>query len=102
VPDLLGQGPDRAADRFGAPALEELLVEPVDGTGASHFLKDEGELWQFQEYAVRWAVPSPAHPHGPFSGVRRQRDWDEGTAADNGPPADGCQSVMSTQNSSVL
>lgn len=30
--------------------LDELLVEPVDGTGVSHFLKDEGEWWQVREY----------------------------------------------------
>jgi hypothetical protein len=35
-------------------ALEELLVEPVPGTGVSHFLRDEGEWWQMREYfAVR-------------------------------------------------
>ncbi|GAA3464209.1 iron-containing redox enzyme family protein [Saccharothrix longispora] len=30
--------------------LDELLVEPVDGSGVSHFLKDRGEWWQVREY----------------------------------------------------
>ncbi|MFD5430017.1 iron-containing redox enzyme family protein [Streptomyces sp. NPDC127084] len=33
-------------------ALEALLVEPAHGTGVSHHLKDEGELWQLREYAA--------------------------------------------------
>ncbi|QWB21394.1 MULTISPECIES: iron-containing redox enzyme family protein [Streptomyces] len=33
-------------------ALEGLLVEPVHGTGVTHFLCDEGELWQVREYAA--------------------------------------------------
>lgn len=33
-------------------ALGALLVEPVDGTGVSHFLRDEGELWHLREYAA--------------------------------------------------
>jgi hypothetical protein len=37
----------------GVPeAVDELLVEPVDGTGVSFFLRDEGELWQLREYAA--------------------------------------------------
>jgi hypothetical protein len=37
----------------GVPdAIDDLLVEPVDGTGVSHFLRDEGELWQLREYAA--------------------------------------------------
>ncbi|MEV4924762.1 iron-containing redox enzyme family protein [Streptomyces roseoverticillatus] len=51
-------------------ALEELLVEPGDGTGPSAFLQGEGELWQLREYAAHrslyqlkeadphaWAIP---------------------------------------------
>lgn len=51
-------------------ALDALLVEPVEGTGLSHFLRDEGELWQLREYAAQrslyhlkeadpevWAIP---------------------------------------------
>ncbi|MFB7934212.1 iron-containing redox enzyme family protein [Streptomyces sp. NPDC056039] len=33
-------------------ALEGLLVEPVHGTGVTHFLCAEGELWQVREYAA--------------------------------------------------
>lgn len=33
-------------------ALDALLVEPVEGTGLSHFLRDEGQLWQLREYAA--------------------------------------------------
>lgn len=33
-------------------ALAGLLVEPVEGTGLSHFLSAEGELWQLREYAA--------------------------------------------------
>ncbi len=33
-------------------ALKELLVEPAEGTGVSHYLRDEGELWQLREYAL--------------------------------------------------
>ncbi|GAA2193253.1 iron-containing redox enzyme family protein [Streptomyces bangladeshensis] len=33
-------------------ALGALLVEPADGTGVTHFLCDEGELWQLREYAA--------------------------------------------------
>lgn len=33
-------------------ALAALLVEPVHGTGVSHYLRDEGELWQLREYVV--------------------------------------------------
>lgn len=33
-------------------ALDELLAEPARGTGLSHFLREEGELWQLREYAA--------------------------------------------------
>ncbi|MFD4576255.1 iron-containing redox enzyme family protein [Streptomyces sp. NPDC058417] len=33
-------------------ALGDLLVEPVDGTGVSHFLQDEGTPGQVREYAM--------------------------------------------------
>ncbi|MBD0839631.1 iron-containing redox enzyme family protein [Streptomyces sp. TRM68416] len=33
-------------------ALADLLVEPVEGTGVSHFLCGEGELWHVREYAA--------------------------------------------------
>ncbi|MBK3575655.1 iron-containing redox enzyme family protein [Streptomyces sp. MBT65] len=46
-------------------ALEELLVEPVDGSGVSHFLRDEGELWQIREYAAQRSLYhlKEADPH---------------------------------------
>ncbi|ARF70823.1 hypothetical protein B7C62_00105 [Kitasatospora albolonga] len=65
-PALLGlrralEEPFLAALRAGArtdgvvdTALAGLLVEPVgdDGHGVSHFLHDDGELWQLREYAA--------------------------------------------------
>ncbi|MEU5320230.1 iron-containing redox enzyme family protein [Streptomyces sp. NPDC021056] len=46
-------------------ALGELLVEPVDGTGTSHYLRDEGELWQLREYAAQRSLYhlKEADPH---------------------------------------
>ncbi|WP_149827554.1 iron-containing redox enzyme family protein [Streptomyces tailanensis] len=48
-------------------ALDELLVEPPEGegTGVSHFLADEGELWQVREYAVQRSLYhlKEADPH---------------------------------------
>jgi hypothetical protein len=46
-------------------ALDELLVEPVDGAGVSHFLMDEGELWQLREYAAQRSLYhlKEADPH---------------------------------------
>jgi hypothetical protein len=46
-------------------ALAELLVEPVGGTGVSHFLRDEGELWQLREYAAQRSLYhlKEADPH---------------------------------------
>ncbi|MEU5366794.1 iron-containing redox enzyme family protein [Streptomyces sp. NPDC005925] len=35
-----------------ADAVEDLLVEPVNGTGVSYFLRDKGELWQLREFAA--------------------------------------------------
>ncbi|KUN85414.1 iron-containing redox enzyme family protein [Streptomyces griseoruber] len=58
--------------RDGAPrhgradeALEELLVEPVDGSGVSRFLQHEGELWQLREYAAQRSLYhlKEADPH---------------------------------------
>jgi hypothetical protein len=45
--------------------LDELLVEPVPGTGVSHFLRDEGEWWQFREYVVHRSIyhHKEADPH---------------------------------------
>ncbi|MDQ0746263.1 hypothetical protein QF034_000494 [Streptomyces africanus] len=46
-------------------ALAGLLVEPVDGTGVSHFLRDEGELWHLREYAAQRSLYhlKEADPH---------------------------------------
>ncbi|MFE6287112.1 iron-containing redox enzyme family protein [Streptomyces sp. NPDC057877] len=46
-------------------ALAELLVEPVDGTGVTHYLRDEGELWQLREYAAQRSLYhlKEADPH---------------------------------------
>lgn len=37
-------------------ALDELLVEPVDEVGVSHFLRDEGEWWHMREYAAHRSI----------------------------------------------
>ncbi|CAL9661564.1 hypothetical protein SUDANB176_07023 [Streptomyces sp. enrichment culture] len=46
-------------------ALAGILVEPVDGTGVSHFLRDEGELWHVREYAAQRSLYhlKEADPH---------------------------------------
>ncbi|MDX3572669.1 iron-containing redox enzyme family protein [Streptomyces sp. ID05-47C] len=46
-------------------ALAELLVEPVEGTGVSHFLRDEGEWCQLREYAAQRSLYhlKEADPH---------------------------------------
>ncbi|MFF9410162.1 iron-containing redox enzyme family protein [Streptomyces anandii] len=46
-------------------ALAGLLVEPVHGTGVSHYLRDEGELWQLREYAAQRSLYhlKEADPH---------------------------------------
>ncbi|MFH8570053.1 iron-containing redox enzyme family protein [Streptomyces sp. NPDC017993] len=33
--------------------LAELQLEPIDGTGVSYFLKDEGKLWHLREFAAQ-------------------------------------------------
>lgn len=45
--------------------LDELLVEPVPGTGVSHFLRDDGEWWQLREYVVHRSIyhHKEADPH---------------------------------------
>ncbi|MGA5895566.1 iron-containing redox enzyme family protein [Streptomyces venetus] len=46
-------------------ALAGLLVEPVDGRGVTHFLRDEGELWHVREYAAQRSLYhlKEADPH---------------------------------------
>ncbi|MTD53505.1 iron-containing redox enzyme family protein [Amycolatopsis pithecellobii] len=45
--------------------LDELLVEPVDGNGLSHFLAGQGEWWHLREYFVHRSVYhlKEADPH---------------------------------------
>ncbi|MFC9931427.1 iron-containing redox enzyme family protein [Streptomyces sp. NPDC127190] len=46
-------------------ALGALLVEPAEGTGVTHFLCGEGELWQLREYAAQRSLYhlKEADPH---------------------------------------
>jgi hypothetical protein len=46
-------------------AVGELLVEPVDGTGVTHHLARDGELWQLREYAAQRSLYhlKEADPH---------------------------------------
>ncbi|MFJ2302024.1 iron-containing redox enzyme family protein [Streptomyces sp. NPDC087787] len=46
-------------------ALADVLVEPVEGTGVSHYLRDEGTLWQLREYAAQRSLYhlKEADPH---------------------------------------
>ncbi|MFC4054905.1 iron-containing redox enzyme family protein [Actinomadura syzygii] len=46
-------------------ALDELLVEPVDGHGVTHHLQDEGERWHLLEHAAHRSVYhlKEADPH---------------------------------------
>ncbi len=46
-------------------AVGALLVEPVDGEGVSHFLRDQGERWQVREYAAQRSLYhlKEADPH---------------------------------------
>ncbi|AWT46947.1 MULTISPECIES: iron-containing redox enzyme family protein [Streptomyces] len=46
-------------------AVEDLLVEPADATGVSHFLCERGELWQLREYAAQRSLYhlKEADPH---------------------------------------
>ncbi|MBA9005579.1 iron-containing redox enzyme family protein [Thermomonospora cellulosilytica] len=45
--------------------LADLLVEPVDGRGVSHFLRDEGRWWHLREYLVHRSIyhHKEADPH---------------------------------------
>ncbi|MEU6913245.1 iron-containing redox enzyme family protein [Streptomyces olindensis] len=58
------RGDARVHDSLDA-ALADLLVEPVDGTGVTHFLRDEGELWHLREYAAQRSLYhlKEADPH---------------------------------------
>ncbi|GAA3984568.1 iron-containing redox enzyme family protein [Streptomyces sp. NBC_01352] len=56
---------DTAVHERAADALAEILVEPVDGTGVTHYLHKEGELWQVREYAAQRSLYhlKEADPH---------------------------------------
>ncbi|WP_406193578.1 MULTISPECIES: iron-containing redox enzyme family protein [unclassified Streptomyces] len=56
---------DTAAHDSVEDALADLLVEPVDGTGVSHYLCTEGELWQVREYVAQRSLYhlKEADPH---------------------------------------
>lgn len=45
--------------------LEDQLLEPLDGEGVSHFLRDRGEMWQLREYVVNRSIYhlKEADPH---------------------------------------
>ncbi|MFJ8533631.1 iron-containing redox enzyme family protein [Streptomyces sp. NPDC093591] len=62
---LTGLRADAPAHDSVEDALADLLVEPVDGTGVSHFLCAEGELWQLREYAAQRSLYhlKEADPH---------------------------------------
>jgi len=46
-------------------AFAGILVEPLEGTGLSHFLRDEGARWQLREYAAQRSLYhlKEADPH---------------------------------------
>jgi hypothetical protein len=48
-----------------AGALDPLLVEPLDGAGVSHYLRDEGDWWHMSEYFVHRSIyhHKEADPH---------------------------------------
>ncbi|KAB8196749.1 iron-containing redox enzyme family protein [Nonomuraea phyllanthi] len=54
----------RGGDDVSA-ATEKLLVEPVDGEGVSHYLRDQGELWQVREFVIHRSIYhlKEADPH---------------------------------------
>ncbi|MER7174850.1 iron-containing redox enzyme family protein [Streptomyces mesophilus] len=56
---------DATRNRSVDEALDALLVEPAEGTGVSHRLCDEGELWQLREYAAHRSLYhlKEADPH---------------------------------------
>ncbi|BFO18925.1 hypothetical protein SHKM778_53130 [Streptomyces sp. KM77-8] len=76
-------------------AFAGILVEPVDGTGVSHFLRDEGELWQLREYAAQRSLYhlKEADPHAWVlprlwgAPRRRWRRWSSTSSAAAAPTA---------------
>jgi hypothetical protein len=57
--------PGRGRDRDVPATLDELLVEPVHGTGLSHWLRDEGSWTQMREYLAMRSIYhlKEADPH---------------------------------------
>ncbi|MFC8074482.1 iron-containing redox enzyme family protein [Streptomyces sp. NPDC057307] len=51
--------------RSADDAFDGVLAEPVHGTGLSHFLKEEGEVWHLREYAAQRSLYhlKEADPH---------------------------------------
>ncbi|MET8331286.1 iron-containing redox enzyme family protein [Streptomyces sp. NPDC005181] len=49
--DALRSGVTHSDDVEGA--LAHILVEPIHGSGVSHFLQEDGELWHLREYAMQ-------------------------------------------------
>ncbi|MEW2398797.1 iron-containing redox enzyme family protein [Streptomyces sp. NPDC046862] len=56
---------DTAVHGTVTEAVEELLVEPANGTGVTHYLRDEGSLGQVREYAAQRSLYhlKEADPH---------------------------------------
>lgn len=56
---------DTAVHGTVTEAVEKLLVEPANGTGVTHYLRDEGSLWQVREYAAQRSLYhlKEADPH---------------------------------------
>lgn len=56
---------DRAEGRTAADLMAELAIEPVDGTGLSYYLRDEGSWEQMREYFVHRSLYhlKEADPH---------------------------------------
>jgi hypothetical protein len=56
---------DADGDADVASLLDDLLVEPVDGSGVTHFLRDEGEWWQVRELFAHRSIYhlKEADPH---------------------------------------
>lgn len=62
---LAGMAEQVAGGLDVASVVDPLLVEPVPGTGVSHFLRDKGEWWQMREYFVVRSIyhHKEAEPH---------------------------------------
>ncbi|MFF7725475.1 iron-containing redox enzyme family protein [Streptomyces sp. NPDC008001] len=56
---------DVPCDGDAGAALEQLVVEPVNGRGVTHFLRDHGQRWHVREYAAHRSLYQlkEADPH---------------------------------------